>query len=467
MLRESGDIPEQTEVLVLGAGIAGHCAALAAADAGAQVLFLEKSGQPGGSSAIAGGGFALACTDLQKEAGIDDSIDAYRQDLNESNKGKANPALVEAFLANQLDAYDFLRAHGVKFEFPTPPPTAYPPRVHWTGTGRAVTSLHMTVRQHPNIQFFSKSAAMRLSRDPETRRVNGAHVFFGDREVFVAVSKGVILCTGGFSRSNELLQTFAPELVAGIKHGGVANTGDGLMMATDLGAGQADLGYVAGSFGGGIRNYPQKADMANEIPPLMFSFLSGGIMVNKEGHRFTNEGLNYKKLSSIGMAQTEGIGFQVFDSTLFDESRGDSSVNNYEENLNGGYLRRAETIRELAQSMDIDPDALEATIARYNADVANGTDTEYGRTFNLKPVDTAPYYIAATGNAITSTYGGITADGEMQVVDWFGEPIEGLYAAGEVVGGFHGAGYYSASSLASSSTFGMLAGRNAAARAAA
>ena len=86
-----------------------------------------------------------------------------------------------------------------------------------------------------------------------------------------------------------------------------------------------------------------------------------------------------------------------------------------------------------------------------------------GRTSNLMAVDTAPFYIAACANAITSTYGGITTNGDMAVVDWFGQPIEGLFAAGEVVGGFHGGGYYSGTSLSSSATFGRLAGLAAAA----
>ena len=113
--------------------------------------------------------------------------------------------------------------------------------------------------------------------------------------------------------------------------------------------------------------------------------------------------------------------------------------------------------------MQIDPDALEATIARYNENVRNGSDPDFGRTLNLMTVEEAPFCIAASGNALTSTYGGITANGDMAVVDWMGEAIPGLYAAGEVVGGFHGAGYFSGTSLSSSATFGMLAGRAAAA----
>ena len=113
--------------------------------------------------------------------------------------------------------------------------------------------------------------------------------------------------------------------------------------------------------------------------------------------------------------------------------------------------------------MGLDSGRLEHTVGRYNKDVADGVDREFGRGHALLPLDTPPYYIAATSNALTSTYGGVTVNADMAVTDWNGEPILGLFAAGEVAGGFHGAGYYSASSLSSSATFGMQAGRFAAA----
>lgn len=226
--------------------------------------------------------------------------------------------------------------------------------------------------------------------------------------------------------------------------------------------GACDLGYVSGSFGGAIRNYPHGVQGADEVPPLLFSFLSGGIMVNAEGQRFVNEGQPYKALGGAGMAQTGGIAFQLFDSKLLETAFDDSSVNNYPEGIAAGYIRTADTIADLARAMAIDPDALEATVKRYNANVRNGSDPDFGRTSNLMTVDAPPYCIAATANALTSTYGGITTNGDMAVTDWMGEPIQGLYAAGEVVGGFHGAGYLSGTSLSSSATFGMLAGRAAA-----
>lgn len=458
MMRETGEIPQSADVVILGAGIAGHCAALAAAEAGAQVLLLEKASQPGGSSAMAGGGFVFVGTDLQKQAGYDEDAEYLRKGLFETGKNRNNPVLVDAFVRNQLEAYAFLVQHGAKFKL-----GQIDRLILETGTGRVITNLHMAARGHPNIIFASKCAAMKLGRDPDSRRVTDVTVAFGDEIMTIAARQAVVLATGGFSRSRELLGVFAPELLDAVKHGGVANTGDGIMMACDLGAGLADLGYVSGSFGGAIRNYPHGVQGADEVPPLLFSFVAGGIMVNAEGKRFVNEGQTYKALGNAGMAQTGGIAFQIFDNKVLATAIEDSSVNNYQEGIVGGYIRTADTIADLAACMQLDPVALEQTIERYNADVRNGIDSEFGRTSNLLTVDTAPFCIAASANALTTTYGGITTNGDMAVVDWMGEPISGLFAAGEVVGGFHGAGYFSGTSLSSSATFGMLAGRAAAA----
>jgi len=458
MMRETGEIPQSADVVILGAGIAGHCAALAAAEAGAQVLLLEKASQPGGSSAMAGGGFVFVGTDLQKQAGYDEDAEYLRKGLFETGKNRNNPVLVDAFVRNQHEAYAFLVQHGAKFKL-----GQIDRLILETGTGRVITNLHMAARAHPNIIFASKCAAMKLGRDPDSRRVTDVTVAFGDEIMTIAARRAVVLATGGFSRSRELLGVFAPELLDAVKHGGVANTGDGIMMACDLGAGLADLGYVSGSFGGAIRNYPHGVQGADEVPPLLFSFVAGGIMVNAEGKRFVNEGQTYKALGNAGMAQTGGIAFQIFDNKVLATAIEDSSVNNYQEGIVGGYIRTADTIADLAACMQLDPVALEQTIERYNADVRNGIDSEFGRTSNLLTVDTAPFCIAASANALTTTYGGITTNGDMAVVDWMGEPISGLFAAGEVVGGFHGAGYFSGTSLSSSATFGMLAGRAAAA----
>jgi flavocytochrome c len=458
------DLPTRCDVLVLGAGIAGHCAALAAAEAGADVLFLEKAAQPGGSSAMAGGIFLFTGTDLQKAAGSADSLEALRQDLLEAGRHRNNPELVDLFVENQLETYEFLRDHGVKFQL-VPAKSPAPARSHHTGTGRSTAALHEAVLGNPRIRFFVNAAGLRLCRSPEAGRVDGAVVAFDGCEIKIDAVRAVVLASGGFSRSKMLLQAYAPELVDAVRHGGVANTGDGLIMATALGAGHADLGYVSGSFGGAIRNYPNVVRDDDEIPPLLFAFNSGAIIVNKNGVRFANEAQSYKVLSGVCMTQPDGLGFQIFDEKVMSGSRAGTSVNNFKEALADGYIQTAGSIGELAKLMGLDSTTLETTIERYNKDAVSGLDSQFGRkaaSGALMRIDTPPYYIAATGNVITSTYGGITANADMAVLDLFGEPIAGLFAAGELVGGFHGASYLSASALPKAAISGLRAGKSAA-----
>jgi len=458
------DLPTRCEVLVLGAGMAGHCAALAAAEAGADVLLLEKAAQPGGSSAMAGGIFLFTGTDQQKAAGGSDSLQALRRDLLEAGRHKNNPDLVNLYVENQLEAYEFLRAHGVKFQLaPAKPPA--PARSYHTGTGRSTAALHEAALENPRIRFFANAAGLRLRGSFETGRVDGTVVAFGGREIKIDVTRGVVLASGGFSRSKKLLETYAPELVDAVKHGGIANTGDGLVMATALGAGHADLGYVSGSFGGAIRNYPNVVRDDNEIPPLLFAFNVGAIIVNRNGERFVNEAQSYKVLSGICMTQPDGLGFQIFDEKVMSGSLAGTSVNNFREALADGYIQTAGSIGQLAKLMEIDSKNLETTIERYNKDAVSGVDSQFGRkvaSAGLMRIDTPPYYIAATGNAITSTYGGIAANADMAVLDLFGEPIAGLFAAGELVGGFHGASYLSATALPKAAISGLRAGKSAA-----
>lgn len=458
MIRETGELPEKTDVIVLGAGMAGHCAALVAADAGCDVLLLDKAAHAGGSSAMAGGAFAFSGTDLMAEAGHDETLEDFRTALLEAGEGRNDPVLLDTFINHQKEGYQFLRERGVSF--------ALGPqggRLHRTMTGAVVTKLHTAAISHPRIGYFSHSSGQALHRDAATGKVDQAEIAFGDRLVMVGASKGIVLTTGGFSRSRELLRIFRPELLTAVKHGGVANTGDGLLMAASLGAGMADIGYVAGSFGGAIGNYPHGVQGAEEVPPLLFSFQLGGILVNKAARRFVDEAQGYKALSRHVLDQPGAVAFQIFDQNVMERSNRDSSVNDFQHGLNNDYIRTANSIPELAARMDLDADALKATIDRYNADVVGGRDTQFGRQTNLSPVAREPYYIAATTNALTSTYGGITANADLAVTDWMGEPIPGLFAAGEVVGGLHGAGYYSGASLSSAVTFGMLAGRSAAA----
>lgn len=464
------NIPQEIDVLVMGAGLAGLCAAIAAAEAGLSVLLLEKAGQFGGSSALAAGGFTFAATDLQKQVGVEDDPRALGQDLLKAGNAMNDPALVDLFVARQLQAYEFLRDHGVKFTLNDKVPKGIVPRIHAAGPGQAVKALHAVAISTPGITLVTNAAGKRLIRAESGGRVVGALIQHAGQDISVRARRAVVLATGGFSRNRELLATYAPELLAGFTHGGLANTGDGLIMATALGAKHRDLGYVAGTFGGAV-TYPELPDRgAPKNHPLVFATAAGAILVNTRGERFADESLNYKAISALGSQQPDGIALQILDSAMLDRwtpNGGAQDGGKAKREIVDGLMKKADSIRELAALLDIDADTLEATVARYNADARTGLDRQFGRRtdrYDEGPamcIDKPPYYAIAVGNMVTSTYGGVCVNARMEVIDVFDQRIEGLLAAGELVGGFHGASYLSGSALSKAAVSGLEAARTA------
>ncbi|PAL24225.1 FAD-dependent oxidoreductase [Sphingopyxis sp. GW247-27LB] len=460
-----------TDVLVIGAGIAGHTAALSASEAGARVLLIEKGETFGGTSAVSGGGFAFAGTDEQKAHGIDDDEEQFRASLWEASSGKADPVLIDAFIAEQLATYRWMVEQGVQFELYRVGILDKVDRMHSTGQGAAVTVLHQNYVKRDRALYLARAAANRLVTNG-AGCVVGATIDHDGADRTVHASRGVVLTTGGFNRSRELLEIYAPDWAGAMKLGGRHNTGDGLRMASALGAAHADMGYVEASFGGTLNRYPEIDENPDDEPMLLLPFSNGAIIVNKTGRRFINEGLNYKQISQELLKQPDGIAFQLFDAKLMAQARRDLTVMNLEGALEQGYVRKADTIAALAAAIGVDVAALEDTVRRYNAAATIGDmEPEFGRLISdfggIGPcIDTGPFYAIPTGNVLTTTYCGLKVDPEMNVRTVYGEPIAALYAAGEVIGGFHGAGYYSASAMAKAAVFGRIAGRAAAGNAA-
>jgi fumarate reductase flavoprotein subunit len=461
-------ISNTTDVLVCGSGLAGHCAALTAAECGAEVLFVEKTDSPGGSSVQAGGGFAFAGTDLQAARGIADGADQLRRDLTEAGGGKGDPALIETYVANQLETYEWLRRNGVEFSLGTSSTPGAVSRVHGTRQGAAVASLHDRVRRNSRIRYVTQTAVRRLVMDNGV--VVGALLNFDGVTTNVFTRKGVVLATGGFSRNIKLLETYAPQLSAAFRLGGTGNTGDGLLMASHVGAGQTDMGYITATFGVAASRFPELEQGPDEDAVLLFAIYRGAIMVNRKGVRFTDESMNYKSLSAQCAAQPDGIAFQIFDAKVMAQSISSSSINDYEGALKRGLIRSASDLDQLGQMIGMPDGALRQTVLKYNRDLGDcGFDLDFGRrapahgsATPLLSVDTPPFYAFPCANAVTATYCGLTVNSRMQVLDVFDEKIPGLFAAGEILGGFHGRSYLSGSALAKAAISGRIAGRSAA-----
>ena len=190
--------------------------------------------------------------------------------------------------------------------------------------------------------------------------------------------------------------------------------------------------------------------------------------MNRHGRRYVDESKSYKLLGDAVLQQPDGIAFQIFDQDIMDTAADGVPPFDFRNARQRGLVHEAATLEALAQQVGIDPVQLAATVQRYNDFVERGLDEDFGRDGlsthygALRKIERAPFYAYPSTSGVIATYCGLTVDSEARVLDVFGDPIAGLYAAGELTGGFHGVSYMTGSSLGKCIIFGRIAGRNAA-----
>ena len=455
-------LPHEADVVVLGGGLAGHCAALQAAEQGASVVLIEKTASHGGSTVQSSGTFAFAGTDLQQSQGIEDSNQRLAQDILKAGGQRNDPALVDLYLREQCGTFDWLRGHGVVFHPLALSSSMSVPRSHPTDPRQMMEVLNQHVRDHTDIVYATATVVSELLTD--AGRVVGVRLDDG-REI--VARHGVVLATGGFPRNPELIRKYAPRLASALAVGGSGCEGDGLRMAQLLGADVADMDFITGTFGMSLNRYPETTVTAEDQPILRLAIFRGAIVVNLDAQRFTDESISYKIIGELCLSQPKGIAFQVFDQRIMDQSVAAPNSNDYRGAFDQGLIRRADSIAELARSVGLDPVRLQATLDWYNADVSAGADTLFGRSSlgggfgKLVRLDQPPFYIYPCTTGILGTYCGVRANDRMEVLRADGSIISGLYAAGEMVGGLHGSGYMSGTALSKAAIFGRVAARSA------
>ena len=452
------ELPDQVGVLVLGGGMAGAAALLAAAEAGQFAVLLEKTDAFGGSTVRSAGLSAFAGTDAQAEQGIEDSAELLRRDLLQVGGGVSDPALVDLYCANQLDTYRWLKGHGVHYGQIHAASGQSAPRSHPSDTTAALRAL-FTAAGKLGARLATNARARRLVR--EDGRVVGVEVE-RDGELALVRADAVVVATGGFSRDRAMLARYAPQMRDALLAGGPGNTGDGLLMAWQLGAGVVDLPYVKGTYGHYFEDHP------DEDGTGILAIYKGAVAVNAAGHRFVDESIPYKAIGDASLAQPGAWTWQVFDATVMAQTNDEVPIYDFANRERAGLLEVADSVEELAAKLGTEPGVLEATLAGYNRRIQGSEPDELGRVHLSGRVgerfalDTPPFYAHRSGTVVLATYCGLTVDTSMRVLDIFGEPIERLYAAGEVVGGFHGAGYMTGTSIGKAGIFGRVAGTAAA-----
>ena len=446
------------DFIIVGAGNACLNAARCAAQAGLSVLVLEKEPVVGGSSAICGGSWAASGTQMQKDAGIQDSEELFYEDMIKTGQGVNDPALVKTYVREVNREYEWLRRQGVNALDVHAAGGMSVPRVHAFKPAQVV-ECYRSQAVKAGAKILLRTAATRLLWSADAGRVCGVKaVVRGKAEKNYQARYGVLLASGGFARSPELLGKYVPAMKNAWAVSGIGNTGDGLRMGLSLGADTLDMNYIKATYG-----FKPNGSASEKS----YIYYNGGIIVNKEGKRFVNESLSYKLIGDKALMQPDAKTFTVFDNKIREAAmKSDRREIPFWKDVQAkgtsplGYVGK--TIEEVAKKAGIPAEQLVRTIKEYNATAPQGKDVFGRRTLSGgvgKPValTEGPFVVMPATAAMIATYCGLRIDPKARVIDVYGEPISGLYAAGEITGGLHGAAYMTGTAFSKAAVFGRIA----------
>jgi flavocytochrome c len=456
------DIETEYDVIVIGGGGAGLTAAVSAAENGAKVVVLEKTSAVGGNTALSGGEMAAPGNWLQKEQGIEDSADLLYEDMLKGGDNENDPSLVRVIADNALDGATWLRDDvGVEWEdymLFFGGHSVERSLVPKGATGSEIVKKLEAKCKELGVTILTNTKATALIANGDDKdRINAVEAERNNEKIVFTAKHGVVLATGGFGSNIEMRKKYNPEMDESILSTTAPSiTGDGIVMAEKIGAQLVDMQY--------IQTYPTCDPETGRLLYVGDVRLDGrAILVNKEGKRFVEE-LDRRDVISKAITETsDGYGYLFWDQAAMDASGVDKThKEEYEGLLNRGILVKADTIEEAAKHFGIDAETLKQTVEKYNEYCKNGKDLEFNKRGELIPFTTAPYYIMKCIPAVHHTMGGVKINTEAQVLDTNGNPIKGLYAAGEVTGDIHGTNRLGSCAIADIVVFGRIAGENAA-----
>lgn len=446
------------DVIVVGAGAAGLMAAVEAADAGASVCIVESEAEVGGSTQLSGAYVTLCETELQpgsREELLEDLLHSHQDDCQED--------LSRLYVDEAPGTWRRLDELGVKFvrtfQFAhMSKPWAHELSGESMGGGAEIVACLKSALRKRGVTLLTSARVVRLMR--REQRVTGVEVEKKGHRSKLHARRGVVITTGGFTRSVDLIRNFGrPGSEMILPMTGEGSRGDGLLLGMSMGAG---IAYM-------MAGIAPTAPIDEATGKGVMAVYAGAIAVNLAGHRFTRESDLYIDLCWSALRQPKATFAQIYDApmrTAYADTMMGKVLTGYREIEAGSVPELADI---LSRDFGFAADALVEAVAEYNNDVASsGIDNQFGRTNlvgtsgTLRQLGTAPFYAAVCRPGTTHFNGGLSIDNAMRVRDVFGEPIEGLYAAGEVTGGFHGAGYMSGTFVGMALIFGRLAGSNAA-----
>ncbi|WP_345881010.1 flavocytochrome c [Shewanella algae] len=440
---------ERHELLVIGAGAAGHAAAVSARQHGIKdVVLLEKQPYIGGNGMLAAGGMASAETLTQAFRGYQDSKALWYQDTMKGGHQLNNPDLVHTLVNNGSAGIDWLMALGADMTSAASAGGHSAERLHRPSggakSGPEIINTLKRAAEKLGVETRTNSKVIRLVEDKQGR-VTGVLVQGKHTGVHLLAAKAVVIASGGFARNNALVAKYRPDLKGVDSTNNPGNVGDALTFATAIGVDTVDVDQ--------IQAFPTAA--AGKMVISGTARGAGAILLNRDGARFCDEMGPRDKVSECIWAQPGKDAWLVFDETVFER------LGQLRGMLELGIIYKAVDAKELAAKTQMNAETAAAAVKRYNGFQASGKDSDFGRK-NMADDLHFPLYAVQVKPAVHHTMGGLKIATDTRALNKDGKPIAGLYAAGEVTGGVHGANRLAGNAIADTIVFGRIAGENVA-----
>lgn len=451
---EKTDLEQETQVVVVGAGGAGLTSAIQLTQDGVDVIVLEKAELAGGNTSRASAGMNAAATHVQEEQGVEDSVEQFVKDTMEGGKNLNNPELVQKLAEDSSEAIDWLDSIDA-------------PLTELKFSGGATNK-----RTHAAVTKEGKSTAVgsylvdKLSakaKELEIKTIYGAEVnkILEEEGKVVGVeaktkdgtlkvkSEAVIIATGGFGGNMDKVKEYRQDLDGYVSTNVATVTGDAIDFLSEIGASFIDMDQIQ------IHPTVMQTDGSLISEGLRGE---GAILVNQDGKRFINELETRDVVSAAELKQDKPGAWLIVDQKMMDES---ATVQSY---LSKGFLQEASDYASLAEITGADEATLKETLENWSSYVNNQNDEEFARQ-GLDSVKSDlsvfPLYTVNVAPGIHHTMGGVEINTNSEVLDTQKSPIAGLYAAGEVTGGVHGANRLGGNAVTDIVVFGRNAATNA------
>ena len=485
------------DVVVVGAGGAGMTAAIAASADGLKVVVVESQAMVGGNSVRSTGGMNAAKTPLQdnntfgESAGVEktlaaaegyadnetivalaatvseqweaykanpvgyfDSVELMELDTMIGGKGINDPELVKTLCSNSADSIAWLESIGAPLTSVGAFGGASVKRIHRPVNDEGKTlsvGAYIVPILEKNLQDAGVEIILNTTVDTILTDANGAACgvtgVATDGSKLTVNADVVILATGGFGANLDMVVSYKPELAGFMTTNAAGIQGQGIKMAEALGAATVDMNQ--------IQIHPTvEANTASLITEGLRG--DGAILVNAEGKRFFDEVSTRDKVSAAEIAQPGSYSYLIVDQAMVDAS---NVIQGY---VKKGFTTQGETYEELAKALDMDEATFAETMNTWNSYVEAKNDPDFGRTSFANPLNTAPYYAIKVTAGVHHTMGGLKINPATEVLTEDGTAIPGLFAAGEVTGGVHGANRLGGNAVADFVVFGRIAAQSAA-----